>query len=58
MTWLLVNASTEVHDVQPRLAWIVFGVICVILAVVAVNSQITAKRMAGKLQTLQQQIGK
>jgi hypothetical protein len=35
-TYLLVNASTEVYNIQPQLAWIVFGAICVIFAVTSV----------------------
>jgi hypothetical protein len=58
MTYLLVNASTEVHHIQPRLAWIVFGVICAIFAVASVNSQFAARKMASRLETLQHQIGK
>jgi hypothetical protein len=53
MTYLLVNASTEVHRIQPKLAWIVFGAICAILAITSINSQLAARRLASKLNTLQ-----
>ena len=57
MTYLLVNASTEVYRVQPKLAWIVFGAICAILAISSISSQIAARRMAIRLDTLQQRMG-
>jgi hypothetical protein len=57
MTYLLVNASTEVHHVQPKLAWIVFGAICVLFAISSISSQIAARRVAARLETLQQKMG-
>jgi len=53
MTYILVNASTEVHRIQPKPAWIVFGAICAILAVISINSQLAARRLSNKLNTLQ-----
>ncbi len=35
-TYLLVNASTEVNHIQPKLAWIVFGSICVVFALASI----------------------
>jgi hypothetical protein len=35
--YLLIVASIEVHNLEPKLAWIVFGVIFVILSVAAVR---------------------
>lgn len=53
MTYLLVNASTEVHRIQPKPAWVVFGAICAILAVASISTQLAARRYASKLNTLQ-----
>jgi len=53
MTYLLVNASVEVHQVQAKMAWIVFGAICVVLALVNVSSQLAAKRIAHSMNALQ-----
>jgi hypothetical protein len=55
-TYLLVNASTEVHHIQPRLAWIVFGAICVVFALTSISSQLAARRLANRLDTLQQEM--
>ncbi len=57
MTYLLVNASTEVHNLQARTSWIVFGAICAVLALTSINSQITARKTARRLETLQNQMG-
>ena len=57
MTYLLVNASTEVHGIQPKLSWIVFGAICAVFAVTSISSQIAARRMAKRIQTFQHQMG-
>jgi len=56
-TYLLVNASTEVHHIELKLAWIVFGAICVVLALTSIRSQLAARRLANRLDTLQQKMG-
>jgi hypothetical protein len=56
-TYLLVNASTEVHHIQPKLAWIVFGTICVVFVLTSISSQLAARRLANRLDTLQQEMG-
>lgn len=57
MTYLLVTASTEVHHIQPKPAWIVFGAICALLALTSVSAEISARRMAKELDHLQQRMG-
>jgi hypothetical protein len=52
MTYLLVNASTEVHDVPAKTAWIVFGAICAVLALTSVSSQLAARRVARSVNSL------
>lgn len=57
MTYLIVNASTEVHNLQARTSWIVFGAICAVLVLTSISSQIAARKAANRLQTLQNQMG-
>jgi hypothetical protein len=53
MTYLLVNASTEVHGVQAKMAWIVFGAICAVLALTSISTQLAARRLSHNLNSLQ-----
>jgi hypothetical protein len=53
MTYLLVAASTEAHEVQAKMAWIVFGAIAVVLALISINSQLAARRAVKHLNSLQ-----
>lgn len=56
-TYLLVNASTEVHQIKPGVAWTVFGVICVILALMSISSQFAARRYLNRLDGMQHRMG-
>lgn len=58
ITYLLVNASTEVHLLPLQKSWIVFGAICAVLVFTSVSSQIAARRMVNKLETFQHKIDK
>ena len=51
-TYLLVNASTEVHGVTAKLAWIVFGAICAVLALTSISSQLAARRLMKGMNSL------
>ena len=53
MTYILVNASTEVHGVEAKMAWIVFGAICAVLALTSIGSQLAARRVSHSLNALQ-----
>ncbi|MGV8075180.1 MAG: YIP1 family protein [Syntrophobacteraceae bacterium] len=55
MTYLLVNASTEVHQIQPKLAWIVFGFICAVFALGSISSQMAARKMTTELDEFKRQ---
>jgi hypothetical protein len=57
MTHLLVNASTEVLRIQTKLALIVFGAICAVFSLASISGQMTARNMAKRLGTFQNQIG-
>ena len=57
MTYILVNASTEVHRIAPKLAWIVFGAICAVFSITSISAQMTARNMQRRLGALQNQMG-
>ena len=55
MAWtayILVCASVEVHGTEPKIAWIVFGAICTILALGSLSMQHTARSFPHKMQSL------
>lgn len=57
MTYILVAASTEVHGIQPKIAWIVFGAICALLAVSQISLQMAARGIEERATTLQNKLG-
>jgi hypothetical protein len=58
MLFLLVNASVEVHKIAAKTAWMVFGIIAVILATMSTCSQLAARRMKKEMGNWEQQFGK
>lgn len=48
-TYILVCASVEVHRLEARKAWIVFGVIALILAIGSISVQLSARRWEERL---------
>jgi len=44
MTYLIIIASIEVHNIKPVIAWIVFGAICAILSISSITSQYLTKK--------------
>ncbi len=58
MLYLIVIASEKVHRIERRKAWIVFGVIAAVLALISLGAQRSASRMEKELQGLGQQMGK
>ena len=57
ITYILVNASVEVHRLELKLSWIVFGALCAVLSIASINAQITARNMARRMNTLQNRMG-
>jgi len=57
ITYLLVNASTEVHHIEPKLAWIVFGAICLVFAMTSVSSELAARKLANRFDSLPHKVG-
>ena len=49
MTYLLVVASTEVHNIKAKTAWIVFGVICALFAMTTISSEFAARRATNEM---------
>ncbi len=55
-TYLLVVASSEVHRIEARKAWLVFGIIGGLLALTSVSSEMAARRISTKADRLQKQM--
>jgi hypothetical protein len=53
MTYLLVVASVEVHQIDAKNAWMVFGVIAALLALLSISSQLAARRITSKMNQFQ-----
>lgn len=58
MLYLIVIASSEVHQIERRKAWIVFGILAVLLALFSLGAQRSAVKMEQNLQGLGQQMEK
>ncbi len=58
MMYLLVTASIEVHNTQPKKAWIVFGAIFAFFAILTISSQFAAKKTGGHMEQWQQEMNK
>lgn len=50
MTFLLVVASTAVHGIAAKKAWLAFGTICAILAVSSISMEIAAHRVSSSME--------
>lgn len=57
MTYLMVIASVEVHNIQVKTAWIVFGILCAVFVLGSVSSQMAARNLTTKMDRLQKQLG-
>lgn len=55
-TYFIVIASILVHDIPSGRAWLVFGIIGVLLIVLNVSGQFAARRMAGEAEKFQKQM--
>ncbi len=56
-TFLLVTASVETHRLKAQAAWLVFGVIAALLALMSIGGQIKARRMARSMEEWSRQYG-
>jgi len=57
MTYLLVTASVEVHELQAKASWIVFGVIAGILALMSLSAQYFARKLTKQMEGMQKTFG-
>ena len=57
MAYILVCASVEVHGTEPKIAWIVFGAICAILALGSVSMQHTARSFQHRMESMGKGLG-
>jgi len=57
MVYLLVMASVEVHKIAARTAWLVFGIIAAVLALMGGCSELAARKMRKQAAAWQTQMG-
>jgi hypothetical protein len=55
--YLIVTASVEVHRIQARTAWLVFGILTAVMALISVTGQIRARRFARSMESLSRSFG-
>lgn len=58
MTYLMIIASIQVHQVKPKTALIVFGVLGALLVLSSISSQFAARKMEKQLDKFQSELGK
>jgi len=56
MTYLLVVASVEVHNLNQKTAWIVFGAICAVFVLTSIGSQFAARRVTKEVSKWEKEI--
>jgi hypothetical protein len=57
-TYLIVVASVEVHNIAAKTAWIVFGAIAALFALISIGSQFAARKVTSGLNKWEQEMGK
>lgn len=57
MVYLLVMASVEVHRIAAKTAWLVFGIIAAVFALMGGCSQLAARKMQRQAEAWQTQMG-
>lgn len=58
MTFLIVIASVEVHNIPSQKAWLVFGIIGAILVILSISSEFAARRLAREATKFQKEMEK
>lgn len=58
MLFLLVTASVEVHKIAAKTAWLVFGIIAALLALMSTCGQIAARRVQKQMGSFEREFGK
>jgi hypothetical protein len=54
-TYYLVLASVNVHNIEAKKAWLVFGIIAAILAIIGISGQMAASKMKSEANKYQNQ---
>lgn len=55
LTYLIVVVSTEVHAIKQKTAWIVFGAIGAVLALLSISAETAGRKMAREMEAWSQQ---
>ncbi|MBN1493979.1 MAG: YIP1 family protein [Candidatus Omnitrophica bacterium] len=55
--YVMVTASIGAHAIENKKAWIVFGILCLVLCISAVNAERAAKEMTAKMEKWEQEFG-
>ncbi|MCE5334579.1 MAG: YIP1 family protein [Desulfobacteraceae bacterium] len=55
--YILVAASTEIHGIRPKPAWIVFGAIGALLALSSISMQMSARSFEKKMNAFSNKVG-
>ncbi len=58
MAYLMIIASIQVHQVKPKIALIVFGILGGLLVLSSIGSQFAAKKMERQMDKIQSEMGK
>ncbi len=58
MTYLMIIASIQVHQIKPKAALIVFGVLGGLLVLSSISSQFAARKVEKQMDQFQSQLGK
>lgn len=58
ITYLMVVASTEVHQIVAKKAWIVFGTVCAVLSLMMLGAEFAGRRMASEMKNWEKEMGK
>ena len=51
--YLMIIASTEVHKISPQKAWIVFGALCALLAMMSISAEFTGRKILDETKEFQ-----
>jgi|SRR5208283_1205739 len=57
IAYILVCASVEVHGTEPKIAWVVFGAICAVVALGSISMQHTARSLQHRMESMGKGLG-
>ena len=56
MTYLLVVASTQVHDIKSQTAWIGFGAVCAVFVLISVSVESASRKLTRNMQAWEMEL--